>query len=79
MNLHEDIVRRMSDAEVSFGSIEDVLKEGARNKNGDSGAYVGDIEVDLSGSYNEHAWNSSGQKQAEEDVSAYNSREGYSL
>lgn len=61
MSLHEDIVRRMSDAKVSFGSIEDVLKEGARSESGDSGAYVGDIEVDLSGSYNEHAWNSSGR------------------
>jgi len=61
MKMHDDIVKRMSDAKVSFGSIEDVLREGARSKSGDSGAYVGDIEVDLSGSYNEHAWNSSGR------------------
>lgn len=51
----------MSDAKVTFGSIEQVFKEGAKNKSGDSGAYVGDIEVDLSGSYNEYAWNSSGR------------------
>lgn len=57
----EDIVNRMSDAKVSFGSIEDVLKEGARSKSGDSGAVKGDIEVDLSGSYNDHAWKSSGR------------------
>ena len=57
----EDIVKRMSDAKVSFGSIEQILKEGAEKKSGDSGAYKGDIEVDLSGSYNDYAWKSSGR------------------
>ena len=57
----EDIVNRMSDAKVSFGSIEQILREGAEKKNGDSGAVKGDIEVDLSGSYNDHAWKSSGR------------------
>lgn len=58
---HEDIVNRMSDAKVSFGSIEQILKEGAEKKSGDSGAYRGDIEIDLSGSYNDYAWKSSGR------------------
>lgn len=57
----EDIVNRMSDAKVSFGSIEQILREGAEKKSGDSGAVKGDIEVDLSGSYNDHAWKSSGR------------------
>jgi hypothetical protein len=57
----EDIVKRMSDAKVSFGSIEQILREGAEKKSGDSGAVKGDIEVDLSGSYNDHAWKSSGR------------------
>lgn len=57
----EDVVKRMSDAKVSFGSIDQILREGAENKSGDSGAVRGDIEVDLSGSYNEHAWKSSGR------------------
>lgn len=56
-----DVVKRMSDAKVSFGSIDQILREGAENKSGDSGAVRGDIEVDLSGSYNEHAWKSSGR------------------
>lgn len=58
---YEDIVNRMSDAKVSFGSIEQILKEGAEKKSGDSGAYRGDIEIDLSGSYNDYAWKSSGR------------------
>ena len=57
----KDIVNRMSDAKVSFGSIEQILREGAEKKSGDSGAVKGDIEVDLSGSYNDHAWKSSGR------------------
>lgn len=57
----EDIVNRMSDAKVSFGSIEQILREGAERKSGDSGAVKGDIEVDLPGSYNDHAWKSSGR------------------
>ena len=57
----EDVVKRMSDAKVSFGSIDQILREGAENKSGDSGAVKGDIEVDLSGSYNDYAWKSSGR------------------
>lgn len=59
--VRKDIVNRMSDAKVSFGSIEQILKEGAEKKSGDSGAYRGDIEIDLSGSYNDYAWKSSGR------------------
>lgn len=57
----EDVVKRMPDAKVSFGSIDQILREGAENKSGDSGAVRGDIEVDLSGSYNDYAWKSSGR------------------
>lgn len=59
--MRESVSKRMSDAKVSFGSIEDVLKEGAEKKSGDSGAEDGDVEVDLSGSYNDYAWKSSGR------------------
>lgn len=60
-SVREDIIKKMPDAKVIFGSIDQVLAEGAKKRNGDSGAYIGDIEVDLSGSYNELAWRNSGR------------------